>query len=213
MSKMTYLATLYAKNSNRPVGRVYGHDGAGSKEKVLAKASPCLFFYMQYKTFMLPASGSEQTEENLNVFLRTHRIVSVRSEFVAGETPSWCVLVEYVQAEGSGGVKSSMSSSQNKIDYMQVLPPDEFAIFADLRELRKSLAKRDGVPPFVVFTDEVLANIVKAKPDNLGKLAAIGGVGQVKIEKYGNDVLAVLRKFIKSSSQNEKTEKPDSTNC
>lgn len=162
---------------------------------------------------MLPASGSEQTEENLNVFLRTHRIVSVRSEFVAGETPSWCVLVEYVQVEGSGGVKSSMSSSQNKIDYMQFLPPDEFAIFADLRELRKSLAKRDGVPPFVVFTDEVLANIVKAKPDNLGKLAAIGGVGQVKIEKYGNDVLAVLRKFIKSSSQNEKTEKPDSTNC
>ena len=52
---------------------------------------------MQYKTFMLPASGSEQTEENLNVFLWTHRIVSVRTEFVTGETPAWCVLVEYVQ--------------------------------------------------------------------------------------------------------------------
>lgn len=51
---------------------------------------------MQYKTFLLPASGSEQTEENLNVFLRTHRIVSVRTEFVAGETLAWCVFVEFV---------------------------------------------------------------------------------------------------------------------
>ena len=56
---------------------------------------------MQYKTFMLPASGSEQTEENLNVILRTHRIVSVRTEFVTGETPAWCVLVEYVQGAAS----------------------------------------------------------------------------------------------------------------
>ncbi len=56
---------------------------------------------MQYKTFMLPASGSEQTEENLNVFLRTHRIVSVRTEFVTDETPAWCVLVEYVQDTAS----------------------------------------------------------------------------------------------------------------
>ena len=195
-------------------GRVYGTAVLVAKKEVLAKASPCLVFFMQYKTFMLPASGSEQTEENLNVFLRTHRIVSVRSEFVAGETPSWCVLVEYVQAEGSGGAKSS---SQNKIDYMQVLSPEDFAIFSKLRELRKLLAARDSVPPFVVFTDEVLANIVKAKPDDLGKLAAIGGVGQAKIEKYGNDVLAVLRKFAKSSSQkssqNEKTEQTDSTNC
>ena len=46
---------------------------------------------MQYKTFMLPASGSEQTEENLNVFLRTHRIVSVRTEFVTDEQLSLIV--------------------------------------------------------------------------------------------------------------------------
>ena len=46
---------------------------------------------MQYKTFMLPVSGSEQTEENLNVFLRTHRIVSVRTEFVTDEQLSLIV--------------------------------------------------------------------------------------------------------------------------
>ena len=142
---------------------------------------------MQYKTFMLPASGSEQTEENLNVFLRTHRIVSVRTEFVTGETPAWCVLVEFVQQS------ESLAKSSGKIDYMKVLTPEEFAVFSKLRELRKELASKDGVPPFVVFTDEQLSLIVKQKPENLGKLTAIQGIGQAKAEKYGESVLKILK--------------------
>lgn len=133
---------------------------------------------MQFKTFMLPASGAEQTEENLNIFLRTHRIVSVRSEFVTGGTPAWCILVEYV-LQNEPSVKQS-----GKIDYMKVLAPDEFALFSKLRELRKELAAKDGVPPFVVFTDEQLAAIVKQKPSDAGKFTAIQGIGQAKAEKY-----------------------------
>lgn len=142
---------------------------------------------MQFKTFMLPASGSEQTEETLNVFLRTHRIVSVRSEFVSGETPAWCILVEYVQQNESD------SKSSGKVDYMKILSPEEFALFSKLRNLRKELAAKDGVPPFVVFTDEQLASIVKQNPTDLGKLTAIQGIGQAKAEKYGNAVFKVLQ--------------------
>lgn len=136
---------------------------------------------------MLPASGSEQTEENLNVFLRTHRIVSVRTEFVTGETPAWCVLVEFVQQS------ESLAKSSGKIDYMKVLTPEEFAVFSKLRDLRKELASKDGVPPFVVFTDEQLSLIVKQKPENLGKLTAIQGIGQSKAEKYGEAVFKILK--------------------
>ena len=60
------------------------------------------------------------------------------------------------------------------------------------RELRKELASKDGVPPFVVFTDEQLASIVKQKPENLGKLTAIQGIGQLKAEKYGNSVIQII---------------------
>ena len=136
---------------------------------------------------MLPASGSEQTEETLNVFLRTHRIVSVRSEFVSGETPAWCILVEYVQQNESD------SKSSGKVDYMKILSPEEFALFSKLRNLRKELAAKDGVPPFVVFTDEQLASIVKQNPTDLGKLTVIQGIGQTKVEKYGNAVLKALQ--------------------
>ena len=142
---------------------------------------------MQFKTFMLPASGSEQTEETLNVFLRTHRIVSVRSEFVSGETPAWCILVEYVQQNESD------SKSSGKVDYMKIFSPEEFALFSKLRNLRKELAAKDGVPPFVVFTDEQLASIVKQNPTDLGKLTAIQGIGQAKAEKYGDAVFKALQ--------------------
>lgn len=135
---------------------------------------------------MLPASGNEQTEENLNVFLRTHRIVSVRTEFVCGETPAWCVLAEYVQQQ------ESSAKTTGKVDYLKVLTAEEFAVFSKLRELRKEFASKDGVPPFVVFTDEQLASIVKQKPENLGKLTAIPGIGQAKAEKYGNAVIKAI---------------------
>ena len=154
---------------------------------------------MQFKTFMLPASGSEQTEENLNLFLRSHRIVSVRSEFVTGETPAWCVLVEFI-------VQNEQPSKQSgKVDYMKILAPDEFAAFSRLRELRKELAAKDGVPPFVVFTDEQLCSIVKQKPENIGQFTAIQGIGQAKGEKYWEAVHRVI-------AGNEEREKTDSKN-
>lgn len=151
---------------------------------------------MQYKTFMLPASGNEQTEENLNTFLRTHRIVSVRTEFVSGETPAWCVFAEYIQqSENLGSAKGT-----TKIDYMKILSTEEFAVFSKLRELRKELAAKDGVPPFVIFTDEQLALIVKQQPENCEKLAAIQGIGKSKTDKYGNIVMETLNKLSSSKS-------------
>ena len=96
-------------------------------------------------------------------------------------------VVEYVQQS------ESLTKTSGKIDYMKILTPEEFALFSKLRELRKELASKDGVPPFVVFTDEQLSLIVKQKPENLGKLTAIQGIGQAKAEKYGEAVLGILK--------------------
>ena len=111
----------------------------------------------------------------------------MRTEFVTGETPAWCVLVEFVQQS------ESLAKSSGKIDYMKVLTPEEFAVFSKLRDLRKELVSKDGVPPFVVFTDEQLSLIVKQKPENLGNLTAIQRIGQSKAEKYGEAVLKILK--------------------
>jgi ATP-dependent DNA helicase UvrD/PcrA len=61
-----------------------------------------------------------------------------------------------------------------------------------LREWRLERAKSDGVPPYVVFHDSVLHAIAAARPESLGELAQISGVGPAKLERYGDEVLATL---------------------
>jgi DNA helicase-2/ATP-dependent DNA helicase PcrA len=61
-----------------------------------------------------------------------------------------------------------------------------------LREWRLERAKRDAVPPYVVFHDSVLHAIAHAQPASLGELSQIAGVGPAKLERYGDELLAAL---------------------
>ena len=61
-----------------------------------------------------------------------------------------------------------------------------------LREWRRERAREDGVPPYVVFHDSVLHAIADAQPRSLGELAQIAGVGPAKLDRYGDDVLALI---------------------
>ena len=63
-----------------------------------------------------------------------------------------------------------------------------------LRDWRRERAKADNVPPYVVFHDSVLQAIAAARPASLGELAQISGVGPAKLERYGDDVLALVER-------------------
>ena len=65
-------------------------------------------------------------------------------------------------------------------------------LFEKLRALRKRLADDAGVPPFVVFGDATLVDMVAKKPKNLTELRSVTGVGEVKLAKYGDVFLEAL---------------------
>jgi ATP-dependent DNA helicase RecQ len=67
------------------------------------------------------------------------------------------------------------------------------AIFRELRETRRAIADRDGVPPFVVFSDATLRDMAKKRPRNRVEMLAVSGVGQVKFERYGEAFLSITR--------------------
>lgn len=73
--------------------------------------------------------------------------------------------------------------------------PAEQALFDHLRELRLELARKQGVPPYVIFHDSTLAAMSVARPEDLLTLAQLPGVGQVKLERYGEAFLAAVRAF------------------
>jgi len=66
-------------------------------------------------------------------------------------------------------------------------------LFRELRGTRKALADRDGVPPFVVFSDATLRDMASKRPRNRAEMLMVSGVGSVKYERYGEAFLSVLR--------------------
>ena len=65
-------------------------------------------------------------------------------------------------------------------------------LFEALRAWRRAEAARQRVPPYVIFHDQTLADIARAEPVDHAALAQIGGVGQGKLERYGDAVLALV---------------------
>jgi len=65
-------------------------------------------------------------------------------------------------------------------------------LFDRLKDWRRKRARADGVPPYVVFHDTTLAEIAEQRPGDWADLAAISGVGPAKLERYADEVLAIL---------------------
>jgi ATP-dependent DNA helicase RecQ len=72
------------------------------------------------------------------------------------------------------------------------LPPEAAPVFERLRAWRTSVAKELGMPPYVIFHDATLRLIAAAPPSTLDELRQINGVGDTKLDKYGQAILDVL---------------------
>jgi ATP-dependent DNA helicase RecQ len=72
------------------------------------------------------------------------------------------------------------------------LGPADTALFEALRALRRRLALEAGVPPYVIFGDAALMQMSVERPANAGELLEINGVGQVKLERYGEVFLQAI---------------------
>ena len=67
-------------------------------------------------------------------------------------------------------------------------------LFEALRELRRELAAEAQVPPYVIFHDATLREMVASRPADLSELGALSGVGAKKLEAYGDAFLSVIRR-------------------
>ncbi|MDD1682155.1 MAG: DNA helicase RecQ [Methanoregula sp.] len=76
--------------------------------------------------------------------------------------------------------------------------PEDPSLFLRLKSLRKSLADSLGVPPYVIFPDKSLREMAAVQPCDRERFAAISGVGEFKLEKYGPVFIDEIRKGILS---------------
>ena len=67
-------------------------------------------------------------------------------------------------------------------------------LFESLRELRREIASEEKVPPYMVFADKTLAGMCVMRPVTRDEMLEVSGVGEHKLEKYGDRFLEILRK-------------------
>ncbi|TDT62577.1 ATP-dependent DNA helicase RecQ [Frigoribacterium sp. PhB116] len=90
-------------------------------------------------------------------------------------------------SSGSGSTRGSRGGS-GAAD----LDSADVPLFETLRQWRAGIAKAQGVPAYVVFGDVTLRGIASSRPGSMGELAGISGVGQKKLDTYGQQVLDVV---------------------
>ena len=77
---------------------------------------------------------------------------------------------------------------------VKTVAPD-FMLFEKLRALRKQIADREGVPPFVVFSDSTLREMSEVCPGDLASLRQVKGIGETKLKRYGAEFLAITQEY------------------
>ncbi|MFQ3171380.1 MAG: ATP-dependent DNA helicase RecQ [Oleispira sp.] len=88
-----------------------------------------------------------------------------------------------------GGVGNS-----KKPKFVDIKEEDN-ALWEALRACRRDLASEQGIPPFMIFHDATLKDMLDHKPSSLASFGNISGVGQKKLDQYGAEFLAVLNHY------------------
>lgn len=117
------------------------------------------------------------------------RLTEIARPLLKGETEIWLRRDEdtskrkATKAERGARVKEGYAEA------------NEDPLWHALKAKRTELAKEQGVPPYVIFHDSTLLEILNQKPGSLTEMGSISGIGQAKLSRYGDDFLQVLEDF------------------
>ena len=145
---------------------------------------------MQIKIFTIPIQGGEHINAEMNTFLRSKKVLQTENQLINNDSGTfWCFCIKYLD--------DALREKKGRVDYREVLDETSFHRFAHMRQIRKDLAQEEGVPAYAIFTDEELAGLARIEKLNLSEMKNIKGIGEKKVEKYGQHFI--------SKEQNEKS--------
>lgn len=150
-------------------------------------------------TFRYSATLGGFDEEPLHAFLRDKEVVAFREHFFAvNDVPHLvCVLTwldRVVAADEVATIDSNEKTGPRppRSDPAADLTEPQRVLYNTLREWRAERSREEGVPPYVLFNNRELVEIVRLLPDSLTALGHVKGVGKRKVERYGAALLAEL---------------------
>ena len=160
------------------------------------------------KVFTMPFSDGVEgfDDDALRAFMADNEVVSLKEQFFFKDNlPYWSVMVVYRSGVGISQREKEDDGKLSKKDaYRSFLTKESMPLFNLLREWRNRKAEKQGYPAYILFTNRELAEIATLFPKTLSELLTVEGVGRVKVEKYGHDIL----KIVKTLKGQQEAEKP-----
>ncbi|HDR7355846.1 DNA helicase RecQ [Bacillus wiedmannii] len=96
---------------------------------------------------------------------------------------------------------------KERVETRQIV--QDHPLFEVLREVRKEIAQGEGVPPFVIFSDQTLKDMCAKMPQSDSELLSVKGIGEHKLVKYGSHFLQAVQHFIKDNPNYAETVKTE----
>ena len=73
-------------------------------------------------------------------------------------------------------------------------------MFEELRRLRRKLAAERSMPAYIVFGDAALRDMARKRPSTPGSFLGVAGVGEKKLQQYGEVMLSAIQKYCRANS-------------
>ena len=145
----------------------------------------------------------EFEQEKLERVLKDVQIVKYQAELVKIEGKYyWTAFVECEKLEkiNKNSEKNNFTENGKEFkdankNYMEYLTEDEMELYKILKEWRAGEAQLLGYPPYIIASNQLLANIAKTNPKNMEELSQLKGMGKRKIRDYGEEILLILENF------------------
>ena len=83
-------------------------------------------------------------------------------------------------------------SEYKKGEFLRTLNEDDVALYGAIKEWRKRTAEEENVPPYVIFGDRTIEDLILKKPRTVRELLNVFGIGEIKAEKFGSALLHLV---------------------
>lgn len=151
---------------------------------------------MQFEIFEFRFPVDRAALAEMNQFLHQHRISGVERNLVTRDgAPALIFVVEYVGAASPKGLDPERrGDSRASEEELKKRMGDKYPFFNELRDLRQKLATERGTKIYNIFSNEQMAQLIEKRVITREAMGAIPGVGEKKLEDFGEVFLSWLRR-------------------
>lgn len=155
---------------------------------------------MLIKVVTLPFSSTHGgfVDDELREFLTDKELISANDYLVTKDNiPYLTFVLKYFPFRTE--VAPTANKKADSEEWRRVLTEEQMGLFNLLRDWRSKRCKKDGVPPYVLLTNNQLAMIVKLRPQSLAELSKLDGIGKKKIDTFGLEILEITKLNVSAS--------------